>query len=56
MEFVGDPMSANSLEYYLTTLVEEGLEMLGVILFLHTLLRYMRGSGANAVDASLELR
>ena len=56
MEFVGDPMSSDTLEYNLTTLVEEGLEMLGVILFLHTLLRYMRGSGANAVDASLELR
>jgi len=56
MEFVGDPMLANTLEYNLTTLVEESLEMLGVILFLHTLLRYMRGSGANAVEASLELR
>ena len=38
----------------MATLVEEALEMLGVILFIRALLRYMRGS-SGAVDASLEL-
>ena len=44
-----------TLRYKLTTLVEESLEMLGVILFLHTLLRYMRRPRAGSVNASLEL-
>jgi hypothetical protein len=46
----------DTLQYTLTTLAEESLEMLGLILFIHTLLRYMRGPGANAVDVSLEPR
>ncbi len=58
VEIFGNSLSVQSLrdtlQYNLATLVEEALEMLGVILFIHALLRYMRGSAA-AVDASLEL-
>ncbi len=45
----------DTLEYNLWTLAEESLEMLGLILFLHTLLRYMHGPGANTVHVPLEL-
>ena len=59
LEIIGNSLVAqklrDTLEYKLWTLVEEGLEMVGVILFIHTLLSYMREPGANRVDASLEL-
>ena len=58
VEIFGNSLSVqnlrDTLQYDLATLVEEALEMLGVILFIHTLLLYMRGPAA-AVDASLEL-
>ena len=41
MEFVGEPIPADTLLYKMTTLVEEGGEMFGVILFIRTLLNYM---------------
>ena len=41
MEFVGDPMLSNSLAYKYSTMIEEGMEMFGIILFTWTLLRYM---------------
>jgi hypothetical protein len=45
MEIVGDPMTADSFEYYMATLVEEGMEMLGVIFFIRTLMQYSRRRG-----------
>lgn len=44
MELVGAPMDEDTMLYNLTTVVEEGLEMFGVIVFLAALLFYMRGS------------
>ena len=59
MEIIGNSMVGQQLRdtlgYNLTTLLEESLEMLGVILFLHSLLRYMRGPGEGSVHASLEV-
>ncbi len=58
VEIFGNSLSVqnlrDTLQYDMATLVEEALEMLGVILFIRALLRYMRGS-SGAVDASLEL-
>ena len=59
LEIIGNSLVANrlrdTLEYKMWTMVEEGLEMFGVILFIHTLLCYMRVPGAVKVDASLKL-
>jgi len=59
LEVVGNSLVAQGLQdtlrYKLWTLLEESLEIFGVILFLDTLLRYMRGSGASGVHASLEI-
>ena len=41
VEMIGDPMDADTMMYNLTTVVEEGMEMGGVILFLAATLRYM---------------
>lgn len=41
-------MEEESLRYGLTTAVEEGLEMFGVIVFLAALLSYMQRSQADA--------
>ncbi len=38
----------NSLEYRIVTMVEESLEMLGVIVFIYALLDYMRGAASHA--------
>jgi hypothetical protein len=46
----------NTLGYELATLAEEGLEMLGVILFVYALLDYMREPEGRGVDVSLTLR
>jgi hypothetical protein len=60
IEIIGNAMVGqrlrDTLQYNLTTLAEESLEMLGLILFIHTLLRYMRAPGASVVEASLESR
>lgn len=48
MELVGAPMDEETMVYNLTTAVEEGLEMFGVIVFLGALLFYMRRSQAGA--------
>ncbi len=40
VEIIGEPMGSDTMTYNLTTVVEEGMEMGGVILFLATLLRY----------------
>jgi len=42
MEIVGDPMDADTMIYNLTTVVEEGMEMAGIIVFLFALTTYMR--------------
>ena len=47
IEILGQPMDADTLEYNLLTLVEEGLEMFGVILFLYGLLDHVPRLGAN---------
>ena len=41
VEIIGAPMDADTMTYNLTTVVEEGMEMAGVLLFLTTLLHYM---------------
>jgi len=41
MEFVGSPIYGKTLEYSVATMIEEGMEMFGVILFIRALLRYM---------------
>ncbi len=41
VEIIGAPMDADTMTYNLTTVVEEGMEMAGVLLFLMALLQYM---------------
>jgi hypothetical protein len=59
IEIVGNAMVGqrlrDTLQYNLTTLAEESLEMLGLVLFIYALLCYMRRPSADAVDASLEV-
>jgi len=57
LEIVGNSMVVNgfedTLKYEMYVIVEEGLEMIGVILFIHTLLQYMSRSdreGALVLD------
>ncbi len=50
IEILGQPMDADTLAYNLLTLVEEGLEMFGVILFLHGLLDHVQRLEANTVN------
>ncbi len=52
VEIIGEPMDADSMTYNLTTVVEEGMEMGGVLLFLAALLRYT----ARQQDDSQEIR
>jgi len=47
MEIVGEPMESDSLLYNLTTMVEEGMEMFGIILFTRALLQYLK---SNQID------
>lgn len=53
-EMVGRNLQ-DTLQYKLMTLVEESLEMLSVVLFVHSLLAYMREPGGDAVRASVEI-
>ena len=46
--WVVDLAGGKSLSYAVEVLLEEGLEMAGAILFLHTLLRHRQGSGPSA--------
>jgi len=59
MEVIGNDMVGRNLSdtlgYKVATLVEESLEMLGIVLFVHTLLAYMREPGGDAVRASVEV-
>jgi hypothetical protein len=57
VEMIGAPMVEDAMPYNLLTIVEEGLEMYGVIVFLAGLLRFMRRGTASAtlsVTATLE--
>ncbi|GMQ81855.1 MAG: hypothetical protein BMS9Abin05_1292 [Rhodothermia bacterium] len=47
VELLAAPLRVDSLQYYLMTLWEEGMEMIGVLLFLYALLRYMSGQHRN---------
>lgn len=42
MEIVGDPMDADTLVYNMTVLVEEGMEMMGVLIFAHALILFLQ--------------
>ena len=59
IEIVGNSLVGrelcDTLAYKMATFAEEGLEMFGVILFLHALLRYMRGSKASVAQADLAI-
>lgn len=43
MELLGEPLDGDSLAYAMSTLVEEGMEMFGIILFTKALLEYLLG-------------
>ncbi len=42
MELVGEPLDGDSLAYNISTLVEEGMEIFGIILFTRALLMFMK--------------
>lgn len=42
MEIVGHPMDADTLVYQMTVLAEEGMEMMGVLVFAHALILYLQ--------------
>jgi len=48
MELVGQPLDSDELAYNLTTMVEEGMEMFGVVLFTRALLAYMMAGNDSA--------
>lgn len=49
MELVGEPIDGDSLAYAMSTLVEEGMEMFGIILFTSAQLDYLMGGKVDAV-------
>jgi hypothetical protein len=57
IEIIGNEMVADRLSdtlgYKMATLAEEGLEMVGLILFIHTLLGLLRDPGSGAATATL---
>lgn len=57
VEMIGAPMVEDAMPYNLVTVVEEGMEMGGVILFLSALLKYMARPyrGADAVSISVTI-
>ena len=59
IEIIGNNMVSHNLQdtlpYIFATLVEESLEMLGVVLFVHSLLAYMREPGEDAVRTSVKV-
>lgn len=48
MELVGEPIDGDSLAYAMSTFVEEGMEMFGVILFTRAQLDYLMGGKSEA--------
>ena len=57
-ELIGEPMTADTMIYKLTTAVEDGMEMYGVIIFLAALMRYMTRaqSGHDDLGVTVSLR
>lgn len=53
IEMIGAPMVEDAMPYNLLTIVEEGMEMFGVIVFLAGLLRFMRRRGSTAAPVSV---
>lgn len=49
MELVGEPIDGDSLAYAMSTWVEEGMEMFGVILFTRAQLDYLMGGKKEAI-------
>ena len=56
VELLAASLKSDSMEYYLMTLLEEGMEMLGVLIFLYALLGYMSGQGTNRIKVVASLR
>ena len=55
MQLVGAPIDADTLRYNPITAAEKALEIVGSLLFLYALLRYMQILGEGLVRASVEL-
>ena len=55
VEIIGEPLDSDTMTYNLLTVLEEGMEMFGVIFFMYVLLGYMRGSDAGPVRGAFEL-
>ena len=53
-DWYADEDLLDTLSYNLWTAVEEGLEMTGVLVFLHALLGYMSGSGSSSIAVAVE--
>ena len=49
MELVGEPIDGDSLAYAMSTWVEEGMEMFGMILFTRAQLDYLMGGKKEAI-------
>lgn len=54
VELLSEDMESETLAYSLVVAVEEGLEMIGALLFLFVLMREMRSGEKVSVDVSLE--
>jgi hypothetical protein len=55
VEIIGAPMDADTMTYNLTTVVEEGMEMADVLLFLTALLGYMARQQVGTYEVSVTL-
>jgi hypothetical protein len=53
MELVGEPLDGDSLAYAISTLVEESMEIFGVILFTRAQLNYLMGGKHEALISML---
>lgn len=56
MELVGEPIDGDSLAYAMSTLVEEGMEMFGVVLFTRAQLNYLMGGKHEALVSMSPLK
>ena len=54
-DWYADEDLLDTLSYNLWTAVEEGLEMTGVLVFLHALLGYMRGTPSSSIGVGVEI-
>ena len=53
VEIIGEPLDSDSMAYNLLTVLEEGMEMFGIIFFIFVLTEYMLGAGEESLQASL---